>query len=253
MNNNLNEISLLPEDKFFDMLKNWNLKYSEKMTIKDDTWNILDSSKISIEEYYWKYYINNESLEISEIVLIKDKEKADIFHNKFKESLENKYDFDFLKIDDNEIFEILESSFKSDQEMRKKWNEIDSKKDLINLKIAVSALENNLNFLLSKWKEENFKHIFIIIQHWPLKFQKKYIDFFTKISKDWRIKKSNLALMIDRILMKEWKPQLYWTQYNKNMKTWKLELYLVKDSTNLNKIRLDMWLWTIEEQNEKIN
>lgn len=249
----ITNLSLLEEDLFFDMLRKWGLKYWKIITIKDDIWNFLDWSKISIEEYYCKYYIDNESLEISEIVLIKDDKKAKKFHQRFKESLDNKYEFELLNIDDEKVFDILKKSFEYNQEMRKKWNKIDSEKDFENLKIAVSVLENNLKFLLLNWEEKDFRHIFIIIQHGPLKYQKKYIDLFTDLSEKWKIKKSDLALMIDRIFVNEWKPQLYWTQYKKNMKTWKLELYLVEDTKKLNKRRKAMDLCTIEEQSEKIN
>jgi len=91
-----------------------------------------------------------------------------------------------------------------------------------------------MKYLLEKWGKKDFKAIFYIIQHSNLHFQKKYINFFSKLSEKWDLRKSDLAKMIDRILMNEWKPQKYWTQYTKNMDTWKLELYEVENLEQIN-------------------
>lgn len=253
--NMLNEkdLVLLWENTFFEMLKNDKLKYSNNMLIKDIKWNVLNATEISIEEYFVKYYLNNENWEIEELVIVKDNEKAKEFHKRFKDTLDEKNNFELLKIDEKNISNILKKSFEIDQKMRGKWEKLDSKIDFENLKIAVSILENNMKYLLEKWKIEDFKAIFYIIQHSNLKFQKKYIEFFTKISEKWYLKKSDLALMIDRILMNEWKPQIYWTQYTKNKITWKLELYEIEDINKVNENRKTMNLRTIEEQNKHIN
>ena len=247
-----NKLTLLSENDFFTMLKSEELKYSKNMILKDINWNILNENDISEKDYFPEYYINPETWEIEEIILIKDKEKAKNFSQKFKETLEEKNNFELLNIKDENISKILEESFILDQDMRKKWAKLDSKIDLNNLKIVVSILEKNMKYLLEKGEKKDFKAIFFIIQHWNLKFQKKYINFFTELSEKGYLKKSELALMIDRILMNEWKPQIYWTQYIKNNKTWELELYKIEDLVKLDENRKSMNLRTIEEQNKLI-
>jgi len=92
---------------------------------------------------------------------------------------------------------------------------------------------------------------FLVIQHSDIENQKKYIKNIKKASKRDKDQLRNLALMTDRIRLKEGKKQLYGTQFSFHREAKAFELLPVKKRKYLNKRRKKMgFTTTIEEEIE---
>lgn len=78
---------------------------------------------------------------------------------------------------------------------------------------------------------------FIIVLHSNLKHQVKYIKHIKKLSKKGSLSKQNLALLTDRILVKQGKKQIYGTQLYFDEQEMKNKLYPIRSPKNVDKRR----------------
>jgi hypothetical protein len=93
---------------------------------------------------------------------------------------------------------------------------------------------------------------FLIVQHSPdPEFQKECLPHLLEAAGKKEIKFSQVALLHDRILMKEGKKQLYGTQVVTNKKTGKKELYPIEDEANVNERREEAGLTPLENYLKK--
>ena len=83
---------------------------------------------------------------------------------------------------------------------------------------------------------------FLILQHAAYEFQKKLLPVFRLQAEQGEARKSDLALLEDRVLMREGKPQLYGSQVVTNPETGEKELYQVSDEINVDARRAAMGL-----------
>lgn len=87
---------------------------------------------------------------------------------------------------------------------------------------------------------------FLIIQHSDLKTQKKYLPMIQKAAEEGEADKTSLALMMDRINLREGKPQIYGTQFHRNAKgAWEISPLMLPQYVN--KRRKEVGLPPIEE------
>lgn len=98
--------------------------------------------------------------------------------------------------------------------------------------------------------------IFLIIQHAPLPYQQHYLPLVRKSAEAGELPKRSLAMLEDRIAVREGRPQVYGTQVN--IATG-VTLYDVIDPPNLNSRRSSVGLEPIcsylkrfETRNERI-
>lgn len=78
---------------------------------------------------------------------------------------------------------------------------------------------------------------FLVLQHADYAYQKKYLPLVRTAVSTGELRPDNLALLEDRILMREGKKQLYGTQLKTNDKgAW--EFYPIEDEPNVDKRRL---------------
>ncbi len=87
---------------------------------------------------------------------------------------------------------------------------------------------------------------FFIIQHADLKYQEKYLPLLKKAADNGDIRKSTLALLIDRVRMRNGETQLYGTQIKKNEEG---EYYVhdIEDPENIDKLRAEVGLGPLAE------
>lgn len=136
----------------------------------------------------------------------------------------------------------------NDQKMRnifkKTWNwdfEID-KNNTLNLKLIIKDVW--LPKLHELWKQTS-DNIWLIIQHTnDHDLQKEYLELIKKLPKG-QVNNKNIALLTDRVLMYEWKPQIYWTQFIQE--NWKWFPYKIRNIKNLENRRKKIWLSSFEE------
>ena len=78
---------------------------------------------------------------------------------------------------------------------------------------------------------------FLIVQHAPLEFQQQYWPLLEKAAANGELKKSSLALLEDRILMRQGKPQIYGSQLVTDPETQKLKLHPIADEEHVDERR----------------
>jgi hypothetical protein len=74
---------------------------------------------------------------------------------------------------------------------------------------------------------------FLIVQHAELDYQKKYLPLIKEAVTQKEARRSDMAMLEDRILTREGKKQIYGTQGRLNQKTQHMELYPIEDEVNV--------------------
>lgn len=89
--------------------------------------------------------------------------------------------------------------------------------------------------------------VFLVIQHANLEVQKKYYPLIKQAEKDGNILSSNVAILEDRIAVREGKPQPYGSQGYYDAEKKKTYVYPLKDLHNLDSLRKSMGLQPMKE------
>ena len=118
-----------------------------------------------------------------------------------------------VAIDCDDKVNILQNLFDRDQEMRKAGGlHLDSKIDHENLEIAVSYIETCGMPTLKEVEKIQIAGLWLVFQHAPPEYQTKYLSLFEESARNGDLRWSLIALMRDRALMYEGKPQIYGSQ-----------------------------------------
>lgn len=158
----------------------------------------------------------------------------------------------------------LEKMLEQDQELRRRADEVEEKQ---------GSKSKELEELWEKQREIDKKNLarleeiikvngwpakssvggtaslaaFLILQHADYEYQKKYFPLIKEALKKGEIEASRVALLEDRILVREGKEQVYGTQLKRNETTGKYELSPIKDEENLERRRAEVGLPPIAE------
>lgn len=89
--------------------------------------------------------------------------------------------------------------------------------------------------------------LFLVIQHSPLKTQQKYLPMMRDAVKEGNAKATALALLEDRVALREGKRQIYGSQASMNTPTRKSYIYPIEDPDNVDKRRAEIGLEPIAE------
>lgn len=145
-----------------------------------------------------------------------------------------------IPIDCAAVDNQLDSLKQIDQAVRSEYN---PKADRANLEMVVNIIEQ-----CGMPESPGSVHaIFLILQHNHTIYQKKYIDPLKAAAERGNIGQSSIAMMEDRILVSDGKPQIYGTQvYRKGgEEAWKL--YDIVEPERVNIRRAEVGLGPIEE------
>lgn len=132
-------------------------------------------------------------------------------------------------------------------------NEIDSIKNIIQKKDSINLVKVNEIIERYGWLGpqevgmNGSQAIFLVIQHSDLATQKKYLPLIIKAEKDGKTLSSNLAILKDRIAMRQGKKQLYGSQGFKDQITGKNYVYPIADVDNLEQRRKVMGMPPMKE------
>lgn len=88
---------------------------------------------------------------------------------------------------------------------------------------------------------------FLIMQHASLSQQEKYLPLVKAAADKGDVERAHLAMLEDRVLMRQGKAQIYGTQLWNDPSTGELDLYPIEDSTNLDARRAEFGLPPISE------
>jgi len=88
---------------------------------------------------------------------------------------------------------------------------------------------------------------FLILQHGSLQQQEKYLPIVKAASDKGDVEPAHLAMLQDRVLMRQGKPQIYGTQLWNDPSSGELGLYPIEDSANVNSRRAEIGLAPVNE------
>jgi len=125
--------------------------------------------------------------------------------------------------------------------------EINPDIDRYNLEIVVSIIENCGMPKLKNVKKENMLAIWLVLQHGDNYHRKKYFSLIEKSIEDGDLDKDCYALMKDRILTSDEKPQIYGTQLYLNPYSDKYELFPIESPEYVDQRRAEIGLGSIND------
>ena len=144
---------------------------------------------------------------------------------------------DIIEVDCSKKVQILSEVLESDQRIRKSNDFIKyAKEDHRNQELVISIMPT-----LKEVSQRQMDAIWLGLQHSTKEIRKKYFPQIEKAVKNGDLSKSQYALMKDRMLMDEGKPQIYGSQI-KNGKLYKLE-----NPKTINERRKEMGMEPIED------
>jgi len=132
----------------------------------------------------------------------------------------------------------------AETEMAFLWSKID-KQDAANL-IKVKEIIDKYGWLgADVIGEQGNATLFLVIQHSDIKTQEKYLPMMKEAVKNKKASASELALLIDRIEVRNGRPQIYGSQISE--KDGKYTIDPIVDEINVNKRRAEVGLEPLEE------
>jgi uncharacterized protein DUF6624 len=145
-----------------------------------------------------------------------------------------------------EMMDLMDRVAGSDSEkMAKKWkqaverqNDLDGK----NRQRLDEIVKQHGWPKTSVFGEEASGVAFLIVQHAEIDYQKKYLPLIKDAVAQKEARRSDLAMLEDRILTREGKKQVYGTQLRLNQTTQRMELYPIDDEANVDSRRADVGL-----------
>jgi hypothetical protein len=169
-----------------------------------------------------------------------NKDKADANLNK---PLVNELDSIFIEDQKyrNQLPSIEEKFGRDSKEIKVQWRKIQSK-DSINL-IKVKNILDKYGWLgYDLIGSKGNGTLFLVIQHADLNTQMKYLPMMRDAVKIGKASPSDLALLEDRVLMRQGKKQIYGSQIARNPKTGEYYVAPLADPDNVDNLRFEMGL-----------
>lgn len=181
----------------------------------------------------------------------------------YNQLIQNKNEYDEVKITDKDIFTKLHKFDQAPRIEKQSINELavsdddkfvlssqnsDNMKyfDEQNLKKLITLKPKNSWFKQSEIGKENAETVFLIIQHAPSDIQQKYYDEIKSAALSKEMDASEFAMFDDRIKMGKGEKQLYGTQFRCENGT--MTAYPIEDFANIDKRRKEMgFTQTFEE------
>ena len=165
---------------------------------------------------------------------------------------------------DKPLIAILDTIYQEDQGLRRQISEVEEKygRDSDEMKAHWKTINETDSIKLIKiqkildekgWLGQDIiggqgnTTLFLVIQHSQIEIQQKYLPMMRDAVKQGRAFGGDLALLEDRVAMRQGKKQIYGSQINSDYKTGKFSVYPIEDPDNINKRRADVGLNTIEE------
>lgn len=145
--------------------------------------------------------------------------------------------------------EILDEVYISDQRIRNEnipFSEF-GKEDHRNQELVISIIEKCGMPSLKEVTQKQMNAVWLALQHTDSKTRKQYFPFIEQAVTNGDLTKEKYALMKDRILMDEGKPQIYGSQIQNG------KLYKLQNPKSVNDKRTKMEMESIEEYLARFN
>lgn len=156
---------------------------------------------------------------------------------------------EIVEVDCNKRGEILDSVYQRDQRIRTSNLPFVqfAQEDHRNQELVISIIEKCGMPSLREVSRKQMDAVWLALQHTERKYRKKYFPLIEAAVKRGDLSKQQYALMKDRILMDEGKPQLYGSQIQDG------KLYELEAPDDVNERRKEMDMEPIEEYLKKFN
>jgi len=223
------------ENKFYP-------KNIDDIIYRDSLLNIISLSELekypNIGDWTVDHYVNNDGT-LKEYRLRKKTQKDIALKDTINLLLESHTvrKIETIEIDCSIIKKLLEDVYISDTNSRKNDLTISSDKDYYNLEIVINIIENCGMPTLKEVDKKHLQAIWLTLQHNNNYYRKKYFKYIKNSVENGELELSYLAMMEDRILVGDGKPQLYGTQVKFNESTKKWELCPISEPSLLEKRR----------------
>jgi hypothetical protein len=148
--------------------------------------------------------------------------------------------------DDDQIFRLqikeIETKFgQGSKEMKEHWR-VGIQKDSVNLIKVKNILDTRGWLGADVIGEQGNTTLFLVIQHSDLKTQEFYLPMMREAVKKGNAKPSSLALLEDRIALRNGRMQTYGSQINRDSKTQAYYVAPLEDPDNVDKRRAEVGL-----------
>lgn len=155
---------------------------------------------------------------------------------------------DIIEVDCSKKRQILSEVLESDQRIRKSNEFIKyAKEDHRNQELVISIIEKCGMPTLKEVDQRQMDAIWLGLQHSTKEIRKKYFSYIEKAVKNGDLSKQQYALMKDRMLMDEGKPQIYGSQIENG------KLYKLENPKTVNERRKEMGMESIEDYLKNFN
>lgn len=151
-----------------------------------------------------------------------------------------------VDVDCSESKEMLEEVLEIDQANRADVTKIDKGVDHENQVRVVSLIEKCGWPQRATVGENGMRAVFLVIQHASKDLREKYFPLIKASAEKGEMSLRAVAMMEDRMLMENGKPQKYGTQLI-SRNNGPLQLHPIEDEANVNKRRADMGMESIED------
>lgn len=153
-----------------------------------------------------------------------------------------------------QIGKVEEKYGRNSDEMKAHWKTI-AEKDSINL-IKIQKILDERGWLGSDIiGDHGNTTLFLVIQHSDLTVQQKYLPMMRKAVSEGNARPSNLALLEDRVALRQDRRQIYGSQIGRNPESGEFYVLPLQDPDNVDKRRAEVGLGTLQDyvSNWKIN
>ncbi len=165
---------------------------------------------------------------------------------------------------DKALVEILDTIYQEDQGLRRRIREVEEKygrdsdemkahwrtiaeKDSINL-IKIQKILDERGWLgPDTIGNQGNMTLFLVIQHSDQAVQEKYLPMMREAVAKGNARPSSLALLEDRVALRQGKKQIYGSQIGRNQETGEFYVSPLQDPDNVDKRRTEVGLLTLQE------
>ena len=153
-----------------------------------------------------------------------------------------------VEVDCSKKVQILSEVLESDQRIRRSNDFIKyAKEDHRNQELVISIIEKCGMPTLKEVGQRQMDAIWLGLQHSTKEIRIKYFPYVEKAVKNGDLSKDQYALMKDRMLMDEGKPQIYGSQIENG------KLYKLENPKTVNERRKEMGMESIEDYLKRFN
>lgn len=201
------------------------------------------------EEWTTDSYVDNNG-DVKEAIVRRATAEDKELQKRIQEAFNYLPPIEIIDIDCSQKQEILQTVYESDQGTRTNGT-MDPEIDRKNLTTVISLIENCGMPTLEEVNETQMSAIWLTIQHGDHENRKKYFPLLEQSAKNGDLRSTEIAMMKDRILMGDGKPQVYGTQITQKDGQW--VLYELSDPESVNKRRTEIGFGPIEDYLKRWN